>query len=358
MALPASATSSRLLALLSLLQSRRDWPGPLLAQRLEVSERTVRRDVDRLRELGYPINAVKGPDGGYRLEAGAQLPPLLFDDEQAVALAVALQLAVVTGAGIEEAAARALSTLSQVMPSHLTRRIDALRPIVLDRAATAGTGQAEVEQVDVDLLLAINQAVQLREGLRFDYDHDRTTATGDGRDDGGSTASTEPTASREVHPHHLVLRAGRWYLLAWEPGKQDWRTYRVDRMRLRVPGGARFSPREVPGGDAAAYVAGRFKGSPAGKGWPCTGVVIVHRSAAELAPFVGDGTLESLGAHRCRLVLGSWSWMGLAASLARLDADIEVVGPQDLRAAFSRLAERGTRAAAPPSTSTRSGRGA
>ena len=347
MALPASATSSRLLALLSLLQSRRDWPGSLLAQRLDISERTVRRDVDRLRELGYPINAVKGPDGGYRLEAGAQLPPLLFDDEQAVALAVALQLAVVTGAGIEEAAARALGTLSQVMPSHLTRRIETLRPIALDR-----TGQAAAGQVDVDLLLAIGQAVQLREGLRFDYGTAADEMAGDGRDDEGGAAAKHPTAPREVHPHQLVLRAGRWYLLAWEPRKEDWRIYRVDRMRLRVPGGARFSPRDIPGGDAAAYVAGRFKGSHAGNVWPCTGVVVVHLSAAELAPFVCDGTLESIGAHRCRLVLGSWSWVGLAASLARLDAEVEVIDPPDLRAAFTQLAERGMRAAALPSTPT------
>ncbi|WP_328292963.1 WYL domain-containing protein [Kineococcus sp. NBC_00420] len=334
MALPASATSSRLLSLLSLLQSRRDWPGSVLARRLDISERTVRRDVDRLRELGYPINAVKGPDGGYRLEAGARLPPLLFDDEQAVALTVALQLAVVTGAGIAEAAARALGTVSQVLPSHLTRRVEGFRPVVVER--TAGGGG---EQVDVDVLLAIAQAVQRSEGLRFDYgvppadEHDTVPPTG-------------PAAAREVHPHRLVLRAGRWYLLAWEPRKEDWRTYRVDRVRLRVPGGARFTPREIPGGDAAALVAGRFKGSPAGDAWPCTGVVVVHASAAELSPFVGDGTLESIGPRRCRLVLGSWSWTGLAASLARLDEDVEVVEPQELRDAFTRLAERAGRAAA------------
>ena len=331
MALPAAATSSRLLSLLSLLQTRRDWPGSLLARRLDVSERTVRRDVDRLRELGYPVDAVKGPDGGYRLQAGAQLPPLLFDDDQAVALALALQLAVVTGAGIEEAAARALGTLVQVMPSHLTRRVESLRPTVLDRAGRGGT-----TQVDTDLLLAVGQAVRAREGLRFDYDSD----------------TEEARVPREVHPHHLVLRTGRWYLLAWDPAREDWRTFRLDRMRLRVPGGARFTPREVPGGDAAAFVAGRFKGSPAGDVWPCTGVVIVHRSAADLAPFVGDGTLESIGPHRCRLVLGSWSWMGLAASLARLDADVEVVDPPQLRAAFARLAERGTRAAEGASAAT------
>src|SRR4051812_45981622 len=122
-------TSARLLSLLSLLQTRRDWPGALLAERLDVSPRTVRRDVDRLRELGYPIVAFKGPDGGYRLEAGTELPPLLFDDEQAVALAIALQSATTTGVGIAEAAARALNTVRQVMPARLRHRIDTLQII-------------------------------------------------------------------------------------------------------------------------------------------------------------------------------------------------------------------------------------
>src|SRR6476659_11209323 len=131
----ASGTSGRLLRLLSLLQARRDWPGDVLAERLEVSPRTVRRDVDRLRDLGYPVRAIKGPDGGYRLDAGTELPPLLFDDEQAVALAIALQIATTTGAGIEEAAARALNTVRQVMPARLRHRIDTLQFTAVERPA-------------------------------------------------------------------------------------------------------------------------------------------------------------------------------------------------------------------------------
>ncbi|XMN07502.1 HTH domain-containing protein [Streptomyces griseobrunneus] len=147
-------TSARLLSLLSLLQARRDWPGALLAERLDVSPRTVRRDVDRLRELGYPVVAMKGPDGGYRLDAGTELPPLLFDDEQAVALAVALQIATTTGAGIEEAAARALNTVRQVLPTRLRHRVDTLRVTAVDRPAIRPE-----PQVDSDVLMAADGLV-------------------------------------------------------------------------------------------------------------------------------------------------------------------------------------------------------
>src|SRR3954468_23273945 len=150
-------TSARLLSLLSLLQARRDWPGPLLAERLDVSPRTVRRDVDRLRELGYPVVATKGPEGGYRLDAGAELPPLLFDDDQAVALAVALQTATTSGAGIEEAAARALTTVRQVMPARLRRRIDALQVVAVERPAARPD-----RQVDSGVLMALSTAVHAR----------------------------------------------------------------------------------------------------------------------------------------------------------------------------------------------------
>ncbi|MGI5127067.1 helix-turn-helix transcriptional regulator [Pseudonocardia sp. CA-107938] len=306
-------TSARLLSLLSLLQARRDWPGQLLAERLDVSPRTVRRDVDRLRELGYPIQATKGPDGGYRLAAGTELPPLLFDDDQAVALAVALRIAVTSGAGIEEAAARALTTVRQVLPSRLRHRVDAVDVTAVRRAP----------QADPAALVAIGAAVRGSEVLRFDY-----------RDD-----------VRRAEPHHLVTRAGRWYLVAWDLDRADWRTFRVDRMALRTPNGPRFTPREIPGGDVAAFVAGRFRGGDRPDDWPCRGEVVLDLAAAEVAPFAGDGTVEALGPDRCRLSLGSWSWIGLAAALARFDTEIEVVGPDELRHAFGRLAGRCARAA-------------
>ncbi|MCW8216832.1 MULTISPECIES: helix-turn-helix transcriptional regulator [Streptomyces] len=316
-------TSARLLALLSLLQARRDWPGALLAERLDVSPRTVRRDVDRLRELGYPVAAFKGPEGGYRLEAGTELPPLLFDDEQAVALALALQAVTTTGAGVEEAAARALTTLRQVMPARLRHRLDTLQVTAVD-PATAGRG----ERVGGGTLMAIGAAVHAREVLRFDY-----------------AGSDTP---RRAEPHHLVTYAGRWYLVAWDLDREDWRTFRADRITPRVPTGPRFTPREVPGGEVAAFVAGRFQGAEAPGDWPCRGEVVLRTAAATVAPYVRDGLVEALGPDRCRLVLGAWSWTALAAGLGRFDADIEAVGPDDLREAFARLSRRYADAAAAP----------
>lgn len=324
-------TSARLLSLLSLLQARRDWPGALLAERLEVSPRTVRRDVDRLRELGYPVVATKGPDGGYRLDAGADLPPLLFDDEQAVALAIALQIATTTGAGIDEAAARALNTVRQVMPARLRRRIDTFQVTAVERPAIR-----PAPQVDSSVLVALSAAVHAREVLRFDY----TPATPPGaRDD---PAATPP---RRVQPHHLVTWAGRWYLVAWDLDRDDWRTFRADRITPRTPTGPRFTPRELPGGDVTAFVTSRFQGFDDSGRWPCRGEVILDLPAADVVPYAGGGIVEELGPHRCRLVLGSWSWPGLAATIGRFDADIEVVGPTELKAAFARLARRCANAA-------------
>lgn len=318
-------TSARLLALLSLLQARRDWPGALLADRLEVSPRTVRRDVDRLRELGYPILATKGPDGGYRLDAGSRLPPLLFDDEQAVALGVALQIAAISGVGIEEAAARALNTVRQVMPARLRHRIDALQVTAAEPPASRPE-----PQVDSGVLVALGTAVHAREELRFDY------------------AGGEP---RRVHPHHLLTWGGRWYLVAWDLDREDWRTFRADRIIPRTPTGPRFTPRELPAADPAAFVTARFRGSAGSGDWPCRGEVILHLSAAEVSPYIRDGVVEALGPDRCRLVLGSWSWPSLAAAVGRFDADFEVVGPAELRDAFAHLARRYADAATgPPAT--------
>ncbi|MDF3293095.1 helix-turn-helix transcriptional regulator [Streptomyces silvisoli] len=322
-------TSARLLSLLSLLQARRDWPGQLLAERLEVSARTVRRDVDRLRELGYPILTIKGPDGGYRLGAGTQLPPLLFDDDQAVALSVALQTAATTGAGIEEAAARALSTIRQVMPTRLRHRVDALQVTAVERPGTRPH-----PQVDPQVLVTLSSAVRDHEVLRFDY----TPASP------SEAADADPAAipPRQVQPHHLVHWGGRWYLVAWDLQRGDWRTFRVDRISPRTPTGPRFTPRELPGGEVADFVVGRFQGSG---GWPCRGEVVLGLPAHVVSTYSHDGVVEELGPDQCRLILGAWSWPALAAIIGKFDADIQVIGPTKLKDAFAHLARRYAKAA-------------
>ncbi|WP_308113762.1 helix-turn-helix transcriptional regulator [Kineosporia corallincola] len=314
-------TSARLLALLSLLQTRRDWPGTLLADRLDVSLRTVRRDVDRLRELGYPIGAAKGPDGGYRLGAGTDLPPLLFDDDQAVALTVALQVAATgPGHGLAEPALQALNTIRQVMPTRLRHRIDAVRITAVERPSTQPPAS-----VDADVLLALSAAVAAREVLRFDY----------GTGDPGRPA-------RRAEPHHVITWDGRWYLVAYDLERQDWRTFRADRISLRTPNGPRFTPRPLPGDDVSAFVISRFRGSGDSTGaWPCTGTVVLDVDAATLAPYIRDGVLEDAGGPgRCRLTLGSWSWNSLAAAFAGFGAGITEVRPSELTEAFTQLARR------------------
>lgn len=322
-------TTSRLLRLLSLLQTRRDWPGTVLAERLEISDRTVRRDVDRLREMGYSIHATMGPDGGYRLDAGEELPPLLFDDDQVIALAVALQSASATGVGIEEAAVRALTTVRQVMPSRLRHRLNALSFTTLQRAADAA------DAVDPEVLLALSRAVRDREVLRFEYALPEPVE--------GRPVEGRP---RRVEPHHLVSSGGRWYLVAWDLDKGDWRIFRADRIDPRTPGGARFAPREFPGGDVREFVAARFKGSDAGNAWPCRGTVILELPASAVRPFAGDGVVRALDSDRCSLELGAWSWTALAASFGRFDCGMKVVSPPELREGFRELSSRFTGASA------------
>lgn len=294
----------------------------MLAERLGVTDRTVRRDVERLREMGYRIVTAKGPDGGYRLDAGADLPPLLFDDDQVIALTVALQAATVAGAGTEEAALRALTTVRQVLPSRLRHRLDAVR-----FTAIAGPSVA-IPPGFPDVLIALSRAVDARHVLRFAYSP-RTL-----------DSEAAPSPPRRVEPHDLVTVNGLWYLVAWDLERDEWRIFRADGIDPHMPTGPRFTPREFPGGDVREFVLARFKGAERLNGWPCTGTVILHLPASAVLPFAGDGTVEGLGADRCRYRAGSWSWTALAASLGRFDTDIDVVDPPELAEAFGRLAAR------------------
>ena len=215
---------------------------------------------------------------------------------------------------MEEAAERALSTIRQVMPSRLRHRIDGFA-FTAPATATAS--------VDPAVLLAVSDAVRERVVLRFDYEGD---------------AAGLP---RRTEPHHLVAQAGRWYLVAWDLERDDWRIFRADRIAPRTPTGPRFRARTLPGGDVSTFLAARFRGSRDGD-WPCRGEVILGLPLTDVAPFVGDGVAEAVGEHRTRLHAGSWSWASLAAAVARFDADIEVVGPPELaaRSAPRRISSR------------------
>lgn len=317
-------TASRLLHLLSLLQTRGDWSGSLLASRLGVSQRTIRRDIDRLRELGYNIRAVMGPDGGYRMEPGRELPPLIFDDDQALAVAVALLTAPTLGAGIGEAAIRAFGTIRRVMPSRLRRRLEGLEVTTVARP-----GSAEATDLGLDVLLLLAQHIRDRQVLRFDYAP---------RDPAEEEEGDIPTA-RRVEPHHLAVSDGRCYLAGWDVDRECWRLYRADRIRPRIPSGPRFSPREVPGGDVAAFVAARFKGSSVDR-WPCRGTVRLELPARDVIPFVGDGSVTAVDEHSCTLAAGSWSWGALAAFFGRFEVEMHVIEPPELASAFTTLAQR------------------
>jgi predicted DNA-binding transcriptional regulator YafY len=312
-------TSARLLRLLSLFQARRYWSGAELADRLEVTARTLRRDVDRLRSLGYPVNSTSGAAGGYQLGSGSMLPPLLLDDDEAIAVAVGLRTAASgTVTGIEEASVRALAKLQQVLPSRLRRRVSALHSFILPLGNAGPT-------VDSETLSVIAGACRENQKLSFGY------SSRDG------VAST-----REVEPHRLVHTGRRWYLVAWDLGRNNWRTFRVDRIESRLTTGLRFSPRDAPEGDFAAYVTKSVAYAP----YPHRARIILHVSmetAAERLPLAA-GTLQAIDEHSCELQMGASSLDTLSVYLALIGFDFEVREPPELVDHLRWLAERFTRA--------------
>ena len=313
-------TSSRLLTLLSLLQGRRDWPGGELARRLEVSGRTIRRDVERLRALGYPVESLSGPAGGYRLRAGTAMPPLLLDDEEAVAIAVGLRTAArASVTGIEETAVRALVKLEQVLPSHLRRRVGALGSATIAPPVGGPT-------VDPQDLTTIAAACRDRERLRFAY---------------RSRDGTE--SRREVEPHTLVNLGRRWYLVAWDRNREGWRSFRVDRLQRPASSGVAFEPRRLPAKDAAAYVAQSITAAPN----RFDARVTLQAPAAEIAARVPAywGTIEPLDASRCEYRTGDDDLGWLAVRIAMLGVDFEVHEPPELLEHLRGLAGRLERAA-------------
>lgn len=312
-------TSARLLRLLSLFQSRRFWSGADLAERLEVTGRTLRRDVDRLRSLGYPVHATSGVAGGYQLGAGATLPPLQLEDDEALAVSIALgTVASSSVTGIEEAAVRALTKLTQVLPARLRRRADALRATIVPLPRTTSA-------VDATLLIALASACRDHVELGFRYADSR------GR-----------PSERRVEPQGLVHTGYRWYLVAWDVDRSDFRTFRVDRITGSAAPGSRFAPRPAPeGGDLRKYVSRSLSSTV----YEVQASVILHAPLEAMAQRVSPSTalLEPVDAERCRLRAGAHSADNVAAWLLMLAVDFEVEQPAELVAALRALQSRLTR---------------
>lgn len=314
-------TSARLLRLLSLLQTPRDWSGAELADRLGVTPRTVRRDVDRLRGLGYPVHSTTGTAGGYQLGAGAQLPPLLLDDEEAVAVAVGLRNAAGGGVqGIEESSVRALAKLEQVLPHRLRRRVSALNAYTVP-VRRAHSGPA----VEASALTELAHACRDHQQLRFAYEtHDGTVSR------------------RAVEPHRLVSTYRRWYLVGWDTDRADWRTYRVDRLTLTPPHGPRFDPRTPPAEDLAAWVSEGVSVNAYAE----HATVLLRVPMEEAADVVSlySGTLEAVDEHSCLLRTGAPSLEVLVPYILMLGLDFEVRAPEALFPQVEALRDRLDRA--------------
>jgi predicted DNA-binding transcriptional regulator YafY len=328
-------TSSRTLRLLSLLQNHRYWPGGDLAGRLGVSTRTLRRDVDRLRELGYPVTAHPGVDGGYQLAPGAALPPLVLDDEEAVALAVGLRLATqgadAGGAGlpgtVPEAAARALAKVTQVMPAGLRRRAGAVAAMT-ESASWDAARSAQAAAINPEVLAGAALACRDTERIRFGY----------------GAASGEQTA-RHVEPHRLVALDRRWYLVAYDLDRQDWRSFRLDRVTgVPQPTGARFRPRPLPAADAAEFVRRNITAAP--QSWAVEAVV--EAPAATVRERLGRwAAVAEDGPERCRVTMTPDNLDWAAVALAFTGADFRVVSPPELAELLANWGARFTRAGEP-----------
>ncbi|MET7453729.1 YafY family protein [Streptomyces sp. NPDC005574] len=314
-------TPARLLQLLSLLQTPREWPGGELADRLGVSRRTVRRDIDRLRELGYPVQASKGADGGYRLVAGKAMPPLVLDDEEAVAIAVGLRAGAGHAvAGVDEASVRALAKLEQVLPSRLRHRVSTLQ------AATTPLTSGDGASIAPETLTVMASTVAGHERLRFAY------------------RAKDGTASRRVtEPYRLVSTGRRWYLVAYDLDRDDWRTFRVDRVSEPLATGARFTPRELPTGNAADYLRQSMYGRQETYEFTVTFAAPADAVAPRLPSWLG--TPEPLDANRCRLHTTTGDTVDwLAVRLAMLGVDFTVEGPEELARCVRELGDRLVRA--------------
>ena len=320
-----ASPAARLLRLLTLLQARTRWSGLELAERLEVSTRTLRYDVDKLRHLGYPVHGGSGPAGGYELRAGTTLPPLLLDDDEAVAMAIGLRLA---AGGVGESAATALAKLEQVLPRRLRGRVAALRDY------TASVTQGGGRSVDPDLVLFLTAACRDRQRVRFDY-----------------TTRDSRTTRRDVEPYRVLQLGGRWYLTAFDPDRDAWRSFRLDRLEVKKPAGARFTPRAAP--DPAALVTSidavfrRYRA-----------VVVVAAPAEEVVSRVPASVpVEPVDAEHCRVFATGETAYNVALNLLMLDRSFALEeASAEVRTALQTISERAANhLTSPPSSPTTGG---
>lgn len=323
-----AATSSRLLHLLGLFGNRSGWSGAELCARLGVSARTLRRDVEALRALGYPVDVTKGPGGGYRLGTGGRLPPLVLDDAQALAIVIALQTAPRTVHGLDDAGSRALSSVKQVLPA--ATRADAE---ALSVTAMHNPWEFSAPPIDQEVIRTLGAAIRDTRALRIEY------LTPDGRRP--MPGDADFTGPLLVEPQHLAVWAGRWYLVAFAVADDDWRVYRVDRITAPRDTGIRFPTRDVPGRDVAQFVMRTHDRGDTAAQWQCSGSVVMSLPADVVARWApGGSVVEHLTADTCRFTVGGWSWAGVAGLLATFDADFSVEGPDELRAACAAVAAR------------------
>ncbi len=334
-------TSSRTLRLLSLLQTRRWWPGPLLAERLEVSPRTLRRDVDRLRELGYPVDAAPGVEGGYALAPGTALPPLVVDDEEAMALAVAIQSQLVTGGG-GDAAVRAFTKVVQVMPRRLRVRLDAVQ------AATtpARWGDEPTERLDHEVLAVLALACRDAERVRFGYGTPyrgssgvpRAPASGTPR---GVRGVVPPQDTRRVEPFRLVPLGRRWYLVGYDLDRADWRTFRIDRISAAEGSGVPFAPRTPPFDDVAAFVLAGVQGAGARGTGTHHVEAVVEAAAADVAARIGGwAAVEVRTPTSCTFRMDTDDLDGAVLTLGFTGAAFTVLEPPELVGQVQTWADR------------------
>lgn len=311
-------TSARALKLLSIFGSGATFTAEELSSRLRASLRTVRRDIDTLRELGYDIESLRGVGGGYRLGLATRLPPVVFDEDQAVAAAVALQTVPTILSGIRENATRALATLHQTMPERSRLHAEAFTV-----SSARNYWEFPAPPIDAELVRTIGTAISRRHLVRVEY-------AGDGE-----------AVPLTLEPHDLVVWAARWYLVAFDPTADRWRAMRLDRLTPDTPTHKPFERRAIPHGDAVNFVMTTHDRGDVAAEWQCRGSAIVALPASIVARFApGGSTVERHTEDSCRLTLGAWSWIGLAGLLLTFDADIADIEPSELRQALQTIRGR------------------